>query len=70
MHSHPNYVVYVLNPYKARITTADGAVRINERKAGEAFWNGATQHIVKNIGARPIHNLVVELKPGAGSECQ
>jgi beta-alanine degradation protein BauB len=64
MHSHPNYVVYVLNSYKARITTADGTVRTNERKAGESFWGDATQHIVENIGTTPIHNLIVELKPG------
>ncbi len=65
MHSHPDYVVYVLNPYKAKITTADGAVRTNERSAGESFWGNATQHVVENIGTTPIHNLVVELKPEA-----
>jgi len=65
MHSHPDYVVYVLSPYKARIILADGSQRINERKAGESFWNDANRHVVENIGDTPIHNLVVELKPGA-----
>jgi len=65
MHSHPDYVVYVLNPYKARITLADGSRRISEHKAGESFWNNAAQHAVENIGTQPIHNLVVELKAGA-----
>lgn len=65
MHSHPDYVVYVLAPYKARITTADGVVHISEHKVGEAFWGAATRHVVANIGTTPIHNLIVELKPGS-----
>ena len=63
MHSHPNYVVYVLNSFKARITLPDGTQRISERKAGEAYWNEAITHSVENIGENPIHNLIVELKP-------
>ncbi len=65
MHSHPRYAVYVFETYQARITLADGAQRMSEHKAGDAFWNEATQHVVENLGARPIHNLVLELKPGA-----
>lgn len=42
MHSHPKYAVYVFNPYKARITLADGSQRISEHKAGDAFWNEAS----------------------------
>jgi len=64
MHSHPKYSVYVFNPYRARITLADGSERISEHKAGDVFWNEASRHIVENIGTTPIHNLVVELKPG------
>jgi len=65
MHSHPKYAVYVFNSYKARITLADGSQRISEHKTGDAFWLGASQHIVENIGNTPIHNLVLELKPGS-----
>ena len=65
MHSHPKYAVYVFNPYKARITLANGSQLISEHKAGDAFWHEASQHIVENIGATPIHNLVVELKPAS-----
>jgi quercetin dioxygenase-like cupin family protein len=68
MHSHPNYVVYTLKPFKARITLADGAQRISERGAGEAYWNPALTHSVENIGSTDIHNLIVELKPGG--KCQ
>jgi quercetin dioxygenase-like cupin family protein len=65
MHSHPKYAVYVFNSYKARITLGDGSQLISEHKAGDAFWHEASKHVVENIGATPIHNLVVELKPGS-----
>ena len=65
MHSHPNYVVYTLRSFKARIRLADGTQRISQRKAGEAYWNPPISHSVENLGRTPIHNLIVELKPGA-----
>ena len=68
MHSHPNYVVYTLNPFRARITLQDGTQRISERKAGEAYWNEALSHSVENIGSTDIHNLIIEMKPGG--KCQ
>lgn len=68
MHSHPKYAVYVFNTYKARITVADGTQRSSEHRAGDAFWNEATQHAVENLGDQPIHNLVLELKPGPGCD--
>ena len=64
MHSHPNYVVYTLRPFKAQITLNDGRKRISQRKAGEAYWNPPITHAVTNLGRTPIHNLIVELKPG------
>ncbi len=63
-HSHPNYVVYVLKDFKARIRLADGTQRISQRKAGEAYWNPPITHSVQNIGNSDIHNLIVEIKPG------
>lgn len=68
MHDHPAYVVYTLNPFKARITLADGTQRISQRKAGEAYWNVPISHSVENIGTSEIHNLIIEIKPG--SKCQ
>ena len=65
MHSHPNYVVYTLRPFKARIRLKDGTQRISQHKAGEAYWNPAITHSVQNLGRTPIHNLIVELKPGS-----
>ncbi len=68
MHSHPNYVVYVLKPFKARIRLADGTERISERKAGEAYWNKPITHSVENLGKYDIHNLIIEIKPGGSCE--
>jgi len=68
MHAHPNYVVYSLNAFRARITLPGGEQRISQRKAGEAYWNPALTHAVENIGSTEIHNLIVELKPGGKCE--
>jgi quercetin dioxygenase-like cupin family protein len=68
MHSHPAYVVYTLKPFKALITLPDGRTRVSEHKAGEAYWNPPITHSVKNLGNGPIHNLIVEMKPGG--RCQ
>lgn len=65
MHSHPTYVVYALKPFQARIRLKEGTQRISQRKAGEAYWNEPITHSVENLGSTPIHNLIVELKPGA-----
>ncbi len=65
MHSHPNYIVYVLKPFKARITLPDGMQRISERKAGETYWNEAITRSVENIGSSDIHNLIIKLKASA-----
>ena len=64
MHSHPNYVVYTLNAFKARIRLKDGTERISQREAGEAYWNEPITHSVENLSGTPVHNLIVELKPG------
>ena len=68
MHSHPNYIVYTLRAFKARIRLADGTQRISERKSGEAYWNPPITHSVENLGKTPIHNLIVELKPGVSCD--
>src|SRR5262245_2408014 len=64
MHSHPAYVGYALEPFKALITLPDGTQRVTEHKAGEAYWSPPVTHAVRNIGSGPIHNLLVEIKPG------
>lgn len=70
MHSHPNYVVYTLKAFKARITLPDGTQRVSEHDAGVAYWNEPITHSVENLGTQDIHNLIVEMKPGAGASCR
>ncbi len=65
MHSHPSYIVYTFAPFRARIRLADGTERTSDRKAGVAYWNAPISHSVENLGSTPIHNLIVEMKPGA-----
>lgn len=50
MHSHPKYVVYTLEPFRARIRLKDGSQRISQRKAGEAYWNEPITHSWKILG--------------------
>ncbi|GAC1478621.1 MAG: hypothetical protein NVS1B4_22510 [Gemmatimonadaceae bacterium] len=64
MHSHPSYIVYTLAPFRARIRLADGTVRVSDRKGGEAYWNAPITHSVENLGTAPVHNLIIEMKPG------
>jgi beta-alanine degradation protein BauB len=62
IHSHPAYVAYVFNPYKARFVMADGSIKVAERASGDVFFSGPVRHSVENIGRTPIHNLIIELK--------
>ena len=68
MHSHPAYVGYALEPFKALVTLPDGTQKVTTHKAGEAYWSPPVSHAVRNIGTNPIHNLLVEIKPGG--KCQ
>ena len=62
-HSHPQYVLYPLTDYKVRNTSADGTVRVFERKAGEVFWGEPISHGGENVGNTDVHAIIVELKP-------
>ena len=64
MHTHPAYVVYTLAAFRARIRFADGTQRISARDSGVAYWNAPVTHSVENLGTTPVHNLMVEVKPG------
>jgi len=68
MHTHPAYVGYALEPFKALVTLPDGTQKVTVHKAGEAYWSPPVTHAVRNIGTHPIHNLLIEIKPGG--KCQ
>jgi len=70
MHTHPQYVLYPLTDYRVKNTSADGAVRIFERKRGEVFWGEPVTHGGENIGDTEVHAVIVELKQGGALQSE
>jgi quercetin dioxygenase-like cupin family protein len=62
MHSHPEYVVYVLSPATMRMTAADGNTKVVELGAGQVSFGAPTTHSGENIGETTLHELIIELK--------
>jgi len=69
MHSHPDHVVYAVNPSKVKFTDADGKTKDVEMKAGEAKWVAAEAHESQVVDGKDFKVVIVELKkvpaPGA-----
>ena len=63
MHSHPAYLVYVLNDATLRITPPDGTTAEGSSTQGQVSWNESLSHAVENSGRTETHALLVELKP-------
>ncbi|MFL6528512.1 MAG: cupin domain-containing protein [Chthoniobacterales bacterium] len=67
MHSHPAYVIYVLEGGRYRNHAADGKTSEGEFKTGDVIYRDPLTHFAENIGDKPMHLLLVELKdPRAG----
>jgi quercetin dioxygenase-like cupin family protein len=65
MHSHPAYVIYVIDGGKTRNHTADGKTSEAELKAGDVIYRDPITHWAENIGTTTIHLILVEVKnPG------
>lgn len=62
LHSHPAYVVYVIEGGKVRNHAADGSVAEAEFKAGEVFYREPVTHWAENIGTTTLRVALVELK--------
>jgi beta-alanine degradation protein BauB len=62
MHSHPDYLVYVLSPATMRMTAADGSTKVVELGAGQVSFGPPTTHSGENIGETTLHELIIELK--------
>lgn len=65
MHNHPDHVVYVFDDANLRLTGPDGKSQDVAVKAGQTIFLPAGPHAAENIGAKPAHNLVIELKPAS-----
>lgn len=61
-HSHPAYVVYIIEGGKVRNHAADGAVAETELKTGDVLYRDPLTHWAENIGNTTIRLVLVELK--------
>jgi beta-alanine degradation protein BauB len=62
MHSHPAYLVYVIEGGKFRNHAVDGTVTDGEFKKGEVTYRDPLTHWAENIGNTTIRLILVELK--------
>ena len=62
MHSHPEYVGYMLSDAKLRIKYASGVSEDRDYKAGQAAYRTAQEHTIENVGDARARMLIVEIK--------
>ena len=62
VHSHPAYVIYVLEGGKYRNYASDGKTTEGELKTGEVLYRDPLTHAAENIGNTTMHMILVELK--------
>ena len=68
VHSHPAYVIYVLEGGPYRNYASDGKVTEGELKTGEVLFREPLTHAAENIGDKTLHMILVELKGEKGKE--
>src|SRR5689334_2499335 len=66
VHSHPAYVVYVLEGGSYRNYASSGKVNEGVFQPGEVLYRDPLTHAAENIGDKPIHLILVELKEPTG----
>jgi beta-alanine degradation protein BauB len=62
LHSHPAYVVYVIDGGKFRNHASDGTTTDGEFKTGDVIYRDPLTHWAENIGNTTIRLELVELK--------
>ena len=62
VHSHPAYVIYVLEGGKYRNYASDGKTTEGELKTGEVLYRDPLTHAAENVGNTTMHMILVELK--------
>jgi len=62
MHSHPAYVIYVLEGGRFRNYAPDGTTTEGTMKTGDVIFREPMTHAAENIGDQSMHLLLVELK--------
>ena len=68
VHSHPAYVIYVLEGGRYRNYASDGKVTEGELKTGEVLFREPLTHAAENIGDKALHMILVELKDEAAKK--
>ncbi len=68
MHTHPDFVLQAMAPFKRKLTLSNGKTMTREFKAGEIVWMNAQSHLGENIGETDTHVLITELKEIAGKK--
>ena len=66
VHSHPAYVIYVLEGGRYRNYASDGKVTEGELETGDAIYRDPLTHAAENIGNTTMHMILVELKNATG----
>ena len=62
MHTHPDFVLQALAPFKRKLTMSNGKTMTREFKAGEMLQSSPQTHIGENVGETPTHVLMIEMK--------
>ena len=62
VHSHPAYVIYVLEGGRYRNFASDEKISEGELKTGEVLFREPLTHAAENIGDTSLHMILVELK--------
>ena len=66
VHSHPAYVIYVLEGGRYRNYAADGKTTEGELKTGDVLYRDPLTHAAENIGTTTMHMILVEVKGDVG----
>ena len=61
-HTHKDFVLYVVEPFKRKLTFPNGESKTRDFKAGEVIFMKAQTHIGENVGTHDTHAFIVELK--------
>src|SRR5436305_875935 len=62
VHSHPAYMIYVLEGGRYRNYASDGKTTEGELKTGDVLYREPLTHAAENIGDTTMHMILVELK--------
>ena len=65
VHSHPAYVIYVVEGGKYRNYASDGKTSEGTFQTGDVIYRDPLTHAAENIGDKPMHFILVELKGAA-----